>query len=408
MMSRLGNLGGALYRGEVSFNFVGRKRTWFSISAAVIVVGLVAILTLGLHTSIEFKGGTVFQFPDTAGSTSVQVQTALDNAGVVHEQPIIQDTSVGWRVQTEHLASGDVYTVQKSLADKFHLKSPNDVSPESVGASWGQQITHKALEGVIIFLVAVIIYLSLAFDWRMAAAALVALVHDMVITLGIYALLRFQVSPATVVGLLTILGYSLYDTVVVFDKVRENTRSLLTTDRNMTYSQAANLAVDQSLVRSINTSVIALLPVAGMLFIGLAVLGPGELQDLALVLFVGLLSGTYSSLCIATPVLTILKEHQKQYKDLAARLAARAASSKRKARQGVKAGAKTSAAKATVQDIPSDDVPDEDADDDIADDDTVVDDTVVDEPGTRVTVVRGSRQQPRRGPKGRPSGKRKR
>ena len=182
----------------------------------------------------------------------------------------------------------------------------------------------------------IVIYLSIAFEWKMATAAFVALIHDIVITVGVYSLFGFTVSPASVIGLLTILGYSLYDTVVVFDKVRENTAGLLGSGRS-TYSQAANLALNQTLIRSINTSIIALLPVAAILFIGSAVLGPGELQDLALVLFVGMLSGTYSSLCIATPVLADLKEREPQYKALAKRVALREAGGRSARRQSAKA-----------------------------------------------------------------------
>ena len=188
-----------------------------------------------------------------------------------------------------------------------------------VGPTWGSQITTKALEALIIFLIVIVIYLSIAFEWRMAIAAFVALMHDIVITVGVYALTGFQVSPTSVIGLLTILGYSLYDTVVVFDKVRENTAGLLTSHRS-TYSQAANLALNQTLVRSINTSVTALLPVASILFVGAGLLGAGTLKDLSLVLFVGMLSGTYSSICIATPVLADLKEREPQYKELAKRV----------------------------------------------------------------------------------------
>ena len=183
----------------------------------------------------------------------------------------------------------------------------------------------------------IVIYLSIAFEWRMAIAALVALAHDIVITIGVYALAGFEVSPATVIGLLTILGYSLYDTVVVFDKVRENTAGLLSSTRS-TYSQAANLALNQTLVRSINTSVIALLPVTAILVIGLAVLGVNELTDLALVLFVGMLSGTYSSIFIATPVLADLKERQPQYKALAKRVALKASGGRAAKRAAAKAG----------------------------------------------------------------------
>ena len=182
-----------------------------------------------------------------------------------------------------------------------------------MGPTWGSQITDKALEALIIFLIVIVIYLSIAFEWRMAIAAFVALLHDIVITIGVYALTGFEVSPTTVIGLLTILGYSLYDTVVVFDKVRENTAGLLTSQRS-TYSDAANLALNQTLVRSINTSLTALIPVASILFIGGGLLGAGTLKDLALVLFVGMLSGTYSSMFIATPVLADLKEREPECK----------------------------------------------------------------------------------------------
>ncbi|MGH3167251.1 MAG: protein translocase subunit SecF, partial [Trebonia sp.] len=215
----------------------------------------------------------------------------------------------------------------------------------SIGASWGGQITEKALEALIIFLVVIVIYLSIAFEWKMAVAAFVALVHDIVITIGVYALVGFSVSPTSVIGLLTILGYSLYDTVVVFDKVRENTAGILTTGRS-TYSDAANLALNQTLVRSLNTSLTALIPVASILFIGGGLLGTGTLNDLSLVLFVGMMSGTYSSLCIATPVLADLKEREPRYRDLASRVNRRRAGGRAGQRaQGVDAaGASAQAA----------------------------------------------------------------
>ena len=179
----------------------------------------------------------------------------------------------------------------------------------------------------------IVIYLTIAFEWRMAVAAFVALIHDIVITIGVYALTGFEVSPTTVIGLLTILGYSLYDTVVVFDKVRENTAGLLTSQRS-TYSDAANLALNQTLVRSINTSLTALIPVASILFVGAGLLGAGTLKDLSLVLFVGMLSGTYSSIFIATPVLADLKERQPEYKDLAVKVKRRLAGGRRAAETG--------------------------------------------------------------------------
>jgi preprotein translocase subunit SecF len=269
------------------------------------------------------------------------------------------------------------------VQQRLHLAKADDVSPQSVGASWGRDISQKALQGLLIFLVAIIIYLSIAFEWRMAVAAIIALAHDILITIGVYSLVQFEVTPSSVVGLLTILGYSLYDTVVVFDKVRENTRSL-TTSNAMTYSQAANLAVNQTLVRSINTSVIALLPVAGLLFIGAGVLGAGTLKDLALVLFVGMMAGAYSSICIATPIVADLQERQEKYRTLAKRVAAKAASPKRRPRPEVE-----------VAELPDAEVQDETEKSSVG-------------AGTRI-VQNGPRQQPRRGgSKGRPSGKKKR
>ncbi|MEV0402293.1 protein translocase subunit SecF [Actinoallomurus sp. NPDC050550] len=384
-MSRLGNIGGRLHRGEVSLDFVGRQKTWYAISGLILVVSVVSLLTLGLNFGVEFKGGTVFQFPTRSGVTTSDARAAVKDSGVVKEDPIVQKTGTGWRVQTESLGSDDIAKVQSSVQQKLHLAKADDVSPQSVGASWGKDISQKALQGLLIFLVAIIIYLSVAFEWRMAVAAIIALAHDILITVGVYSLVQFEVTPSSVVGLLTILGYSLYDTVVVFDKVRENTRSL-TTSNTMTYSQAANLAVNQTLVRSINTSVIALLPVAGLLFIGAGVLGAGTLKDLALVLFVGMMAGAYSSICIATPIVADLQERQEKYKTLAKRVAAKANSPKRKAKPDVE-----------VAELPDGDTED-------------VDEDEASSVGAGVRVVQnGPRQQPRRGgTKGRPSGKKKR
>lgn len=386
-MSRLGNIGGRLHRGEISLDFVGRQKTWYAISGLILVISVASLLTLGLNFGIEFKGGTVFQFPAKPGSTTAQARAAVKDSGVVKEDPIVQHTGTGWRVQTESLNSDQVTKVQDTVQQRFHLASPDNVSPQTVGASWGKDISKKALEGLVVFLIAIVVYLSVAFEWRMAVAALIALAHDILITVGVYSLVQFEVTPSSVVGLLTILGYSLYDTVVVFDKVRENTRAITTTG-DRTYSQAANLAVNQTLVRSINTSVIALLPVAGLLFIGAGFLGAGTLKDLALVLFVGMLAGAYSSICIATPILADLQERQEKYRALAKRVAARAASAKRKG--------KPEAGTAAVQDAPeSSDSPDEERTSSV---------------GAGVQVVQnGPRQQPRRGgTKGRPSGKKKR
>ena len=326
-------------------------------------------------------------------------------------------------MQTHQLTPAQRNSVESAIARTFRL-TPDQISVQYVGASWGSQISRKALQALIAFLVVIVIYLSIAFEWKMAAAALIALAHDIVITIGVYALLGFQVSPASVIGLLTILGYSLYDTVVVFDKVRENTAGLLGSAR-ATYSQAANQALNQTLVRSINTSVIALLPVAAILFIGAGLLGAGELKDLALVLFVGMLSGTYSSICIATPVLADLKEREPQYKALAKRVSQRASSGRAARREAARTGARTGARNGTAAGV----APDSTLDDGGPDEgpgpagsagDEVAGAAAAGEPipagqtssrgGTPGGQRSGPRQQPRRtsAARRRPSGKKKR
>jgi len=318
-MSRLGDLGGRLYRGEVSFDFVGRQKLWYTISGVILLISVVAVLTRGLNFSEEFKGGASFQFPANSSMSQGAIAAVVSAAG--GGQATVQHLSghiSQWVVQTKSLVPAVSTQVQTAISQHFHIPF-NNVSVSFVGATWGHQISTKAFEALIIFLIVIVIYLTIAFEWKMAIAAFVALIHDIIITIGVYALVGFPVAPATVIGLLTILGYSLYDTVVVFDKVRENTAGLLTTARS-TYSEAANLALNQTLVRSINTSLTALLPVASILFIGGAILGTGTLNDLSLVLFIGMLSGTYSSIFIATPVLADLKEREPQYKELAIRV----------------------------------------------------------------------------------------
>jgi preprotein translocase subunit SecF len=432
MMSRLGNVGGRLYRGEVSFDFVGRQKLWYAISGLILVLSLVGLFARGLNFTVDFKGGSVITIPASSVSSISRVQGAVsttgDGAGAI-VQHVGSGSSATWQVQTGKLDYSQGLKVQSELAKELGV-SQSKISVNFVGASWGSQISQKALQALIAFLIVIVIYLSIAFEWRMALAALVALAHDIVITIGIYALAGFPVSPATVIGLLTILGYSLYDTVVVFDKVRENTAGLLGSARS-TYSQAANLALNQTLVRSINTSVIALLPVAAILFIGGGLLGAGELNDLALVLFVGMLSGTYSSIFIATPVLADLKERDPQYKALARRVAQRTSGTRAARRAGAKtpraavAGAGAAAAAGTVAggsaavldaddedaDLQDTDGPDQDADagDGTPDADRVTAGRTAPRPAPGGRP--GPRQQPRRNTssaKRRPGGKKKR
>jgi preprotein translocase subunit SecF len=211
--------------------------------------------------------------------------------------------------------------ISRVLADTCGVAA-TDISVQVVGPTWGAEITAKGVQALIVFLVLVTIFLAIYFEWRFAVAALVALVHDIVLTVGIYAITGLPVTPATLIGFLTILGYSLYDTVVVFDKVRENTRAITSTGKS-TYSQAANLAVNQTIVRSLNTSLIALLPVAAILFVGAGLLGAGTLKDLALALFIGLIAGTYSSIFIAAPLLASLREREPAIKALNQRVIAK-------------------------------------------------------------------------------------
>jgi preprotein translocase subunit SecF len=325
-MSRLGDLGQHLYRGEVSYDFVGRRKRWYLISAAILAIAILSLVVRGLNLGVDFEGGNVVTFPSATGT----VEQARDVAVSVGSQDpqVTEVTSASGRsirVQTETLGPGKAIQLTNQLVKEFNLE-PNQVNVQAISAAWGSEITKKALTGLGVFLLLIVLFLSLYFDWRMMVGALVALAHDLVITIGIYSLVGFVVTPATVIGVLTILGYSLYDTVVVFDKVRENTRGLAGGNR-MTYSGAANLAINQTLVRSINTSLIALLPVASILFIG-PLLGADTLKDLALALFVGIAAGTYSSIFIATPVVCQLKEREPAMQALAKRVAAREAAGK--------------------------------------------------------------------------------
>jgi len=427
MMSRLGDLGGKLYRGEVSIDFVGRRRLWYAISGLILVISIVALLVRGLDFSVDFKGGAIFTFSAPSASLS-QVQGAVTGGGV--DGAIVQQVHAGntlnWEVQTKELTGPQTIALEKKISSELGVNTDN-ITVKTVGPLWGSQISSKALQALIAFLIVIVIYLSIAFDLRMAIAAFVALLHDLVIATGVYALAGFQVAPATVIGLLTILGYSLYDTVVVFDKVRENTAGLLGGART-TYSQAANLALNQTLVRSINTSLIALLPVAAILVVATAVLGgSNELEDLALVLFIGMLSGTYSSIFIATPVLCDLKERQPQYKALAKRVAVRAsgaratkraaakAESSPRSAAGAPASGLSSAQRAEdVQDDVGYDVDEVEGAEPSADELTATASRPAGAPASRGapgTARPGPRQQPRRGggtARHRPAGKKKR
>jgi preprotein translocase subunit SecF len=255
----------------------------------------------------------------TSPSASVtSAESAVTDAGITTQIIVQKIGNDKVRVQTNALTSVQQAAVEDKLATKFGV-SVDSIDSQIIGPSWGAEITRKALYGLFGFLIVVMLYLAMAFESKMAIAAIIAVIHDVFITVGIYALVGFEVTPATVIGFLTILGYSLYDTVVVFDKVRENTRGIASSGKS-TYSQAANLAVNQTLVRSFNTSFIALLPVGSILFVGAGLLGAGTLKDLSLALFIGLATGTYSSIFIATPILAALREREPAMQALAKRV----------------------------------------------------------------------------------------
>jgi len=322
-MGRISTFGQHLYEGRVSFDFVGRRKLWYSISAVIVIVAATAFVLRGFNYGVEFKGGVEFTATvKTANSaTADDMVQAVEDANVPDAgDPTVQTSgSDTIRIQTRALSQDQATKITKSLTKA----GATEVSQNLIGPTYGKQVANKALKGLIVFLVIVVLFIWAYFrEWRMSVAGIVALAHDLVITGGVYALSGFEVTPATVTGLLTILGYSLYDTVVVFDKVRENTKGILRST-SRTYAEQANLALNQTLVRSINTSITALLPVGALLFAGAAILGTGPLKDLALALFVGMLAGTYSSIFIATPFASQLKEREPAIKAQAARVLAK-------------------------------------------------------------------------------------
>ena len=307
MAGTMSQWGNDLYTGKRSYDIVGRRNRWLAISLVLILISIALLVGRGLNPGIAFRGGSEFTVPgvsDTAQQPAVDAVAAVPGAEVPRVSVVGTDTL---RVQTSELTDAETNELANALAVAYGV-DPNDVGSSFVGPAWGDDVTGKALRGLFTFLVLVSLVLTIYFrDWRMAVAGLVALVHDVVITVGVYAGVGWEVTPATVIGFLTILGFSLYDTVVVFDKVRENVDGALKQKR-YTYGELANLALNQTLVRSINTSVVAVLPVAAILFIGSFLLGAGTLRDIALALFVGILVGTYSSVFLATPLLVWMRE----------------------------------------------------------------------------------------------------
>ncbi|RYJ20877.1 protein-export membrane protein SecF [Streptomyces sp. L-9-10] len=370
-MSRLGALGARLYRGEVGYDFIGKRKFWYALSILITITAIAGVVVRGLNMGIEFKGGAVFTIPSTSVSVT-QARTITEEASG-HDAIVQQLGNGGMRIQVTELDTKQADGVRTELAKDLKVDEAK-INAELVGPSWGATIANKAWMGLGIFMVLVVIYLAIAFEWRMAVAALIALIHDLTITVGVYALVGFEVTPGTVIGLLTILGYSLYDTVVVFDSLKEGSKDI-TKQTRWTYSEVANRSINSTLVRSINTTVVALLPVAGLLFIGGGFLGAGMLNDISLSLFVGLAAGAYSSIFIATPLVADLKERDPRIKALKKRVLAKRAAAAAKGEQ-----------------------PDGSSDGDDAIEDDGPEDIV---PGAPAAAVAGQRA---RGGRGRPSG----
>lgn len=343
--------GNDLHTGKRSFDFVGRRTLWYAI--ALVVIAIVALLTVlrgGFNLGIEFRGGSEFRVSNVAVAPGEEVDQSLATAAITEVKPgaIVHVAIVGTstvRAQTDQLTDDEVRRVSVLLQERYGVGA-DQVTSSFVGASWGADVTRQALTGLVIFVIIVSLVMAAYFrTWKMALAALIAMVHDIVLTVGAYGVFGFEITPAAMIGFLTILGYSLYDTVVVFDKVRENTEHLKEPSRE-TFRDKVNLAVNQTLVRSINTSAVAVLPVAAILFIGAALLGAGTLRDISLALFVGMLLGTYSTIFLAAPSYAHLREGEfRPAVVVAADEAARSAAPKgRKQKAGAKADAPTASA----------------------------------------------------------------
>ena len=317
---------GRIYRGETHIDFIGRRNLWFTISGVLVAACLALLVLNGLNYGIEFQGGVSIVAPisedgpladasvtdvegairdslSPLGAEDAQVQVATDDEG---RSVIVQSKDVADPALQQEAVNSVAETVGASVAD---------TDSQRIGSKWGAEITRKAVRALIIFVLVVLLFISWRFEWKMAVSAVSALIHDIVITAGVYSLVGFEVSPSTVIALLTILGYSLYDTVVVFDKVEEDANLYAATGK-MTYEDAANRAMNEVFMRSFNTSISSLLPVAALLFVGAGFFGADTLKDLSLALFVGLLVSTYSSVFVATPILTVLKEREPRYRNV--------------------------------------------------------------------------------------------
>lgn len=297
-----------LYRGETTFDFIRDRRRYFILSAILIVISMLSLLVRGLDGSVDFTGGTIIEAPNRSGADDGDYLDALAGFGLGTVR--VQFTgSDRVRVQTDSVSSTEQDEIVTAVAEVAGVAF-DETNVDAVGPTFGSEITRRAVTALIWFLVVVAAFITIRFEWKMAGSALAALFHDLIITAGIYSVVGFQVTPATVIAVLTILGYSLYDTVVVFDKIKENVRDLA---GRYTFTEIANLSMNQVLMRSINTSLTSLLPIGSLLFIGSFLLGAATLREFALALFIGVGAGTYSSIFVATPLLTAWKEREPEW-----------------------------------------------------------------------------------------------
>ena len=309
-----------LYTGTGAFEVIGRRKLWYSVSGLIVAIAIASILLRGFTFGIDFEGGTKVSMPvagQNGTASTQQVEDVFSKTLSKSPESVVVVGSGGSatvQIRSETLTNEETEKLRTALFDAFHPKgsdgqaSKQAISDSAVSASWGGQITKKALIALVVFLVLAAIYITVRYERYMAMSALATLVFDLVTTAGVYSIVGFEVTPATVIGLLTILGFSLYDTVIVFDKVEENTHGFEHTTRR-TFAEQANLAVNQTFMRSINTSLISVLPIVSLMVVAVWLLGVGTLMDLALVQLVGVIVGTYSSIFFATPLLVTLREH---------------------------------------------------------------------------------------------------
>jgi preprotein translocase subunit SecF len=298
-----------LYRAETDIDFVGMRKRWFIISMSLLAISLLGFLVRGLNLNVDFEGGVTVQVSNQTNSTVADMREALTDIGLGDARIEFLDSldgSSAFRVRTQALDSDLESELVRTVAETAGV-GIDETDVEAVGPTFGAEITRRAIQALVVFLIVAALFISWRFEWKMAGAGLTALFHDLTITFGVYAVIGFEVTPATVVAVLTILGYSLYDTVVVFDKVNENVESW--SDKH-TYTEVVNKAMNEVLMRSINTSLTSLLPVGSLLFVGSYLLGASTLREFALALFVGIAAGTYSSIFVASPLLAVWKEQE--------------------------------------------------------------------------------------------------